>query len=68
MTNDGVAFSHKGKHGLELGSLYVLTGSFVGECPLDSDSFELSRRILINRAHSHIADPVTCEDGLSPAC
>ncbi len=50
VTDNGVAFPHEGEHGLDLWPIYLLAGSFVGECSLDIKSLELSRCIVINRA------------------
>ena len=69
VTNDGVAFAYKGKHGLELGPLDIFAGSFVGKCSLVHGPPSSCRaRILVDGAHPYIADPVTRRGRLLSLC
>jgi len=59
VTKHCVAFADEALHGLQLGTLYILTGGFVSKCFVQGHPFELAELVLIQGADAQVADPFT---------
>jgi hypothetical protein len=64
VTKHCVAFADEALHGLQLGTLYILTGGFVSKCFVQGHPFELAELVLIQGADAQVSRPV----GLWTAC
>src|SRR5260370_4951500 len=58
VTKHCVAFADEALHGLQLGTLYILAGGFVGKCFVQGQPFELANLVLIEGADAQVADPL----------
>src|SRR5258706_3463580 len=56
VTKHCVAFADEALHGLQLGTLYILAGGFVGKCFVQGQPFELADLVLIQGADAQVAD------------
>ena len=61
MTKHCIAFADEAPHGLQLGLVRILAGSFVGKCLVQDQPFELADLVLIQRTDAKVV-------GLWTAC
>lgn len=56
MDDDGVTVAYELEQGVELRAVDVASGGLVAEDPIRVDAFELAVGVLIEAAHSDVAD------------
>jgi len=55
MTNHCIAFADEAQHGLQLVTLYIFAGNFVGKCFVQGQPLELADLVLIQGTDAQVA-------------